>query len=71
MLYVYALVAQLDRAVVSGTTSAGGSNPSERVIEVNNSKGLRYSQLLLFFVLKRIANILQSFTILIIYFAEK
>ena len=26
----YALVAQLDRAVVSGTTSAGGSSPSER-----------------------------------------
>ena len=29
---LYALVAQLDRAAVSGTASAGGSNPSERAI---------------------------------------
>lgn len=28
---VYAPIAQSDRAVVSGTTSAGGSNPSGRV----------------------------------------
>lgn len=29
---VHAPIAQLDRAVVSGTTSAGGSNPSGRVL---------------------------------------
>lgn len=28
---VHAPIAQLDRAVVSGTTSVGGSNPSGRV----------------------------------------
>jgi hypothetical protein len=49
MYEYFALVAQSDRAVVSGTTSAGGSNPSERVIDVKDSKGLSESQVLVIF----------------------
>ncbi len=46
-----ALVAQLDRAVVSGTTSVGGSNPSERVSVKTIGKTSQMINLRGFFIL--------------------
>jgi hypothetical protein len=55
-LNTYALVAQSDRAVVSGTTSAGGSNPSERANKYRDSKDGSLPPCY-FFVQKQFANL--------------
>lgn len=55
-----ALVAQLDRAVVSGTTSVGGSNPSERVSvkAIGKTSQMIICEVFLFYlVLKLLTNV--------------
>lgn len=57
-------IAQLDRALVSGTRFVGGSNPSGRAYKIDIDKGMELISSLVFFLLatNHVSNIFYSYS---------